>query len=212
MIKIKKMQLGPVMTNTYLVADEATEETAVIDPAWDGDLILAEAEKEGWQIKHVWVTHAHFDHFGGASAIVEGLELPPTVALHPKDRMLWRARGGAPFFGVRFEASTKPNLDLAHGQWLKLGENTVEVRHAPGHTSGHVMFYFVEAGVLFSGDVIFQGSVGRTDLPGGSWETLLDSIKSQVMNLPDDVRILSGHGPETSVGQERRTNPFLIYG
>lgn len=212
MIKIKTMQLGPVMTNTYLVADETTQDAAVIDPAWDGQLILAEAEKEGWQIRHIWVTHAHFDHFGGAGAIVNGLEPPLTVALHPKDRMLWRAKGGAPFFGVKFESNTKPNLELAHGQHLKLGDNTVEVRYAPGHTTGHVMFYFIEAGVLFSGDVIFQGSVGRTDLPGGNWNTLLNSIQAQVLSLPDEVRILSGHGPETTVGQERRTNPFVLYG
>ena len=210
MINIKTMQLGPVMTNTYLVADQDTREAAVIDPAWDGHLILEEAEKEGWLIKHIWVTHAHFDHFGGAGAVVDGLLDLPIVALHPKDRMLWRAKGGAPLFGVRFESSTKPNLELAHEQLLKLGGNTVEVRHAPGHTQGHVMFYFTEAGVLFSGDVIFQGSVGRTDLPGGSWDTLLNSIQTQVLTLPDEVRILSGHGPETTVGQERQSNFFLI--
>jgi glyoxylase-like metal-dependent hydrolase (beta-lactamase superfamily II) len=212
MIHIKTMQLGPVMTNTYLVADQATKEAVVIDPAWDGHLILAEAEKLNWQIRQVWVTHAHFDHFGGAGAIVKGLAEPPIVALHSKDRMLWLARGGAPLFGVRFESTTKPTLELVHGQRLALGENTVEVRHAPGHTTGHVMFYFIEAGVLFSGDVIFQGSVGRTDLPGGSWNTLLKSIQTQVLTLPDEVRILSGHGPETTVGEERQTNPFVLYG
>lgn len=211
MIQIKVMQLGPVMTNAYLVGDEATKEAAVIDPAWDGHLILDEAETRGWTIKHIWVTHAHFDHIGGAGAVVDGLEPPPDVALHPSDRMLWRAKGGAPLFGVRFESSTKPTMALSHGQILKLGENQVEVRHAPGHTNGHVMFYFQEAGVLFSGDVIFQGSVGRTDLPGGSWDTLLNSIQTQVMSLPDDVRILSGHGPETKVGVERGSNPFLLY-
>jgi glyoxylase-like metal-dependent hydrolase (beta-lactamase superfamily II) len=212
MIHIKTMQLGPVMTNAYLVADEANLEAAVIDPAWDGDLILAEAEAQGWQIRHIWVTHAHFDHMGGAGAIVDGLDNPPEVALHPKDRLLWRAKGGAPFFGVQFESSTQPTKELAHGQILKLGENTVEVRHAPGHTKGHVMFYFKEAGALFSGDVIFQGSVGRTDLPGGSWDVLLNSIQTQVLSLPDEVRIYSGHGPATTVGHERRSNPFVLYG
>lgn len=209
MIIIKTMQLGPVMTNAYLVADEVTKEAVVIDPAWDGGLILEEAEKEDRQIKQIWVTHAHFDHIGGIGAIVKGLPNPPIVALHAKDRMLWQAKGGAPLFGMNFESDTEPNMELAHGQILQLGDHRVEVRHAPGHTQGHCMFYFIEAGVLFSGDVIFQGSVGRTDLPGGDWDTLFHSIQTQVLTLPDEVKILSGHGPETTVGKERRTNPFL---
>ena len=197
------------MTNAYLVADEATKEATVVDPAWDGERILEEANSSGWHIKQIWVTHAHFDHIGGVSAIVKGLQDPPVVALHPKDHPLWQAKGGAPLFGMRFESDANPNLELAHGQVLQLGKSFAEVRHAPGHTEGHVMFYFEEAKVLFSGDVIFQGSVGRTDLPGGDWDTLLNSIKTQVLTLPDEVRILSGHGLETTVGQERQTNPFL---
>ena len=209
MINIITLQLGPVMTNAYLVADSETKEAVVIDPAWDGHVIIEKAEHLGYYIKQIWVTHAHFDHFGGAGAIVDALKAHPQVALHPKDKLLWAARGGAPFFGVRFESTTKPNMKLSHGQILKLGNNTIEVRHAPGHTSGHVMFYFKEDNVLFSGDVIFSGSVGRTDLPGGNWDNLLSSIRNQVMTLPDDVRILSGHGPETTVGRERAFNPFL---
>lgn len=212
MIDIVTLQLGPVMTNAYLVADPETKEAAVIDPAWDGHIIVQEADKRGWKIKKIWVTHAHFDHFGGAGAVVKALKEKPEVALHPDDRLLWRTRGGAPFFGVKFESNTSPNIKLTHQQVLTLGGNTVEVRHAPGHTKGHVMFYFKEDKVLFSGDVIFQGSVGRTDLPGGSWDTLLNSIRSQVMSLDDDVKILSGHGLATTVGRERISNPFLLYG
>jgi len=197
------------MTNAYLVADTVTNEAAVIDPAWDGHLIRAEAEKRGWDIKHVWVTHAHFDHMGGTGAVVDGLETSPIVALHPDDLPLWQAKGGAPLFGVHFDSPKEPNLKLEHGQKLQLGGHTVEVRHAPGHTLGHVIFYFENDGLLFSGDVIFQGSVGRTDLPGGSWETLLTSIQQQVLTLPDETRVFSGHGPETLVGVERRGNPFL---
>jgi hydroxyacylglutathione hydrolase len=209
MINIVTLQLGPVMTNAYLVSDPETSEAVVIDPAWDGHIIVENAKKRNWEIKQIWVTHAHFDHFGGAGTIVKMLDNPPVVALHPHDKVLWTARGGAPFFGVRFETNTKPNLKLSHGQGLTLGSNTVEIRHAPGHTKGHVMFYFKDEGFLFSGDVIFSGSVGRTDLPGGSWKTLLHSIETQVLTLPDDVRILPGHGPETTVGRERKYNPFL---
>ena len=141
---------------------------------------------------------------------MDGLEHPPDVALHPSDRMLWRAKGGAPLFGVRFESSTKPTMALSHGQILRLGENHSGSPARPWAYQGHVMFYFQEAGVLFSGDVIFQGSVGRTDLPGGSWDTLQNSIQTQVMSLPDEVRILSGHGPETSVGVERLIESVFV--
>jgi hydroxyacylglutathione hydrolase len=209
MLEIVTLQLGPVMTNAYLVADTDTNEAAIIDPAWDGHIILAEAEKRGWEINQIWVTHAHFDHMGGTGAVVAGLENTPVVALHPDDLPLWQAKGGAPLFGVHFDSPGDPNLKLVHGQKLQLGTHAVEVRHAPGHTLGHVIFYFENDGLLFSGDVIFQDSVGRTDLPGGSWETLLNSIQQQVLTLPDETRIFSGHGGETSVGRERKSNPFL---
>ena len=137
-----------------------TKEAVVIDPAWDGERILGEAEKNGWQITQVWVTHAHFDHMGGTKALVDGLEPPPTVALHPGDLPLWQAKGGAAYFGIPFESSADPGVSLSHGDRLGLGNHAVEVRHAPGHTPGHVMFYFEGDGLLFSGDVIFQDSVG----------------------------------------------------
>ena len=212
MLKIIPFQLGPVMTNAYLVADPESGQAVAIDPAWDGHLILAEADRQGWELNQVWVTHAHFDHMGGAGALVEGRHPAPLVALHPGDLPLWQAKGGAPFFGIHFESQAEPTLELAHGDSLRLGTVTAEVRHAPGHTPGHVMFYFPEEGLLFSGDVIFQDSVGRTDLPGGDWDTLLASIRTQVLSLPDETRILSGHGPETTVGRERGSKPFLIYG
>jgi len=212
MLEIQTLQLGPVMTNAYLVADSDTKEAVVIDPAWDGHLILAAAGKRGWGIKGIWITHAHFDHMGGTAEVLAGLPEPIPVGLHPQDLPLWRAKGGAPFFGFHFESNVEPTLELTHGQILSLGSYTVEVRHAPGHTRGHVMFYFKGAEVLFSGDVIFQGSVGRTDLPGGDWATLLTSIREQVLTLPSETRIYSGHGPETTVASEKRSNPFLLYG
>lgn len=209
MLEIVRFQLGPVVTNAYLVADTDTNEAAVIDPAWDGHIILAEAEKRGWDIKHIWATHAHFDHIGATAALVEGLDPAPEVALHPEDLGLWKGQGGAHFFGYRLDSTVEPGVLLEHGQTLQLGGHPVEVRHAPGHTRGHVMFYFPEDQILFSGDVIFQGSVGRTDLPGGDWNTLIDSIRTQVLSLPDDVRIFAGHMGETTVGREKRENPFL---
>lgn len=209
MLKIVTFTLGPAMTNAYLIADPETSEAAVIDPAWDGHLIVGGAEKNGWRIGNIWLTHAHFDHIGGAGAVADKSSPPPPVALHPQDYPLWRAQGGAPFFGVRIDPGPEPTIDLHHGQILHLGGNQLQVRYAPGHTPGHVVFYCQSEKVLFCGDVIFRGSIGRTDLPGGDFNTLIDSIREQVLSLPDETRLLSGHGPETTVGQERRYNPFL---
>jgi glyoxylase-like metal-dependent hydrolase (beta-lactamase superfamily II) len=209
MLDIISFTLGPASTNAYLIADPKTEEAAVIDPAWDGDVILDQAESRGWRIGHIWLTHAHFDHLGGAAALADGCSPPPPVALHPEDYPLWRAQGGAGYFGFQIDPGPEPTIDLSHNQKLILGRNIFEVRHAPGHTRGHVMFYCEEETVLFCGDVIFQGSIGRTDLPGGSYERLIRSIHQQVLTLPDETRLLSGHGPETTLGRERESNPFL---
>lgn len=213
MLEIKSFTLGPAFTNAYLIADPETKDAAVIDPAWDGHIILAEAQKRDWRIAHLWYTHAHFDHFGGAGAIADGCELPPVVAMHPDDRPLWDAKGGANLFGLGLDdPGPEPTVDLAPGQILTLGSNQFEVRYAPGHSQGHVMFYCDAEKVLFSGDVIFKQSIGRTDLPGGSYDLLLQSIREQVMTLPDEVCILAGHMGETTVGAERKGNPFLRFG
>lgn len=209
-LSIVNLVLGPVQTNTYLIADDQSGEAVVIDPSDQGELIVAEAEQRGWRIGNIWLTHAHFDHLGGAAGVADRINPPPPVALHPDDYPLWRMQGGAPFFGMRIDPGPEPTIDLHHGQILFLGRNQLEVRHAPGHTRGHVMFYCASEGVLFCGDVIFQGGIGRTDLPGGDYDTLLASIHSQVLTLPDDTRLLSGHGSETYVGMERTSNPFLV--
>lgn len=209
MLIIERFTLGPAQTNAYLIADSDSREAAVIDPAWDGELILAEAQKRGWRIAHLWYTHAHFDHIGGAGAIADALNPLPLVALHPKDHILWRAEGGAAFFGFKIDPGPEPTIDLQQGQTLRLGSIQLEVRYTPGHTAGHCVFYAAEAKVCFCGDLIFAGSVGRTDLPGGDWDTLVNSIKTQIFSLPDETRLLTGHGNETTVGQERRYNPFV---
>lgn len=209
MLEIVPFTLGPAMTNAYLVADPATREAAVIDPAWDGQVILSEAQRRGWRIAHLWYTHAHFDHIGGAAAIADALNPLPLVALHPADHMLWRAQGGAPLFGFKIDPGPEPTIDLHHGQILRLGSVQFEVRHAPGHTPGLCVFYVAAEGLCFCGDLIFRDSVGRTDLPGGDWKTLLQSIHEQIFTLPDDTRLLCGHGPETTVGQEKHSNPYL---
>jgi glyoxylase-like metal-dependent hydrolase (beta-lactamase superfamily II) len=209
MLEIVSLTLGPVETNTYLVGDPATRDSVVIDPAADGASIAVHAEKQNWRISAIWLTHAHFDHLAGAVGLAQAVQPPPPVALHPEDLPLWEMQGGAPFFGMRIDPGPRPAITLEHGQLLKLGDRTFEVRHAPGHTPGHVIFYCAEEKLAFCGDVIFWGSIGRTDLPGGSFARLITSIQEQVLSMPDDTRLLSGHGPETTVGQERRENPFL---
>jgi glyoxylase-like metal-dependent hydrolase (beta-lactamase superfamily II) len=209
MLEIAAFVLGPVQTNAYLVADGETQDAAVIDPAWDGRIILAEARRRGWRIAHLWYTHAHFDHIGGAGEIADGLNRLPLVALHPADHILWRAEGGAPLFGFKIDPGPEPAIDLKQGQKLLLGKVEFEVRFTPGHTPGHCIFYVPSAAVCFCGDLIFQNGVGRADLPGGDWATLVDSIRSQIFSLPDATRLLSGHGPETTVGREKKFNPFV---
>ena len=209
MLEIIPLVLGPVSTNCYLIADPDTCTAAVVDPAWDGEVILAEAQSHGWQIGHLWVTHAHFDHIGAAAAIARALNPPPVIALHPLDHGLWQLQGGARFFGMRIDPGPDPTVNLAHGQILQMGNATCEVRHTPGHTPGHCIFYCMQAKVLFSGDLIFQGGVGRTDLPGGNWKALEESIRKQVYTLPDETRVLSGHGAESTVGDEKYRNPFI---
>jgi len=213
MLEIEKLVLGPVATNTYIVADMESKLAVVIDPAWDGDLLVKQIRQLGWKVQSIWITHAHFDHFGGLADLLSGLNLSEEedffVGLHPKDLNLWKVKGGAIMFGVRMKSVPKPDHLFKEEEMLSVGKYQFQVNHTPGHSSGHVVFHCQSEGILFSGDLIFKQGIGRTDLLGGSYSTLMDSIQKHVLPLPDDTRILSGHGPETTVGEERRDNPFL---
>lgn len=208
-LEILSFTLGPAATNAYLVGDPASGTAVAIDPAWDGHIILQAATERGWRISNIWLTHAHFDHLGGAAAVADGSNPPPPVALHPEDYWLWRVQGGAPLWGLQIDPGPEPTIDLKHGMIMHHGGVDFQVRHAPGHTPGHVMFYAPSLATVFCGDVIFAGSIGRTDLPRGDHATLIESIRREVLSLPDETRLLNGHGPETTVGRERASNPFL---
>lgn len=209
MLEIVSFILGPAQTNAYLVADPQTKEAAVIDPSWDGDVILKAAQDRGWRIGHLWYTHAHFDHIGGAAAIADALNPLPLVALHPDDHVLWRVGGGGAKYGFDIDPGPEPTIDFTQGMKLKLGSNEFEVRYTPGHTKGHCVLYVPKENICFCGDLIFNSGVGRTDLPGGDWAALENSIRTQIFTMPDKTRLLSGHGAETTVGNEKIDNPFI---
>jgi hydroxyacylglutathione hydrolase len=209
MMEIITLVLGPVETNTYIVADPVSREAVVIDPAWEGETIARQASQRGWTIRQLWLTHAHFDHLAGVAGIAKQIAPAPPVALHTKDFPLWSIRGGAAYFGIQVDPGPRPSINLEADQVLPIGSLRFEVRHVPGHTPGHVVFYSAAEKVVFCGDAIFAGSIGRTDLPGGDYRQLLESIRTQILSLPDETRLLSGHGPESTVGQEKHSNPFL---
>ena len=209
MLAIVSLTLGPVQTNTFLVADTVSGEAVVIDPAGAGRQIAVEAQSRNWHISAVWITHAHFDHIGGTASLLREVKPLPDVALHPSDLFLWQMQGGAPLLGFQIEPGSDPSLKLHDRQELRLGEMVFQVRHTPGHTPGHVVYYCASAEVVFCGDVIFAGSIGRTDLPGGDFNTLINSIRQEILTLPDETRLYCGHGPQTTVGVERQYNPYL---
>jgi hydroxyacylglutathione hydrolase len=213
MLEINKQVLGPVATNTYLVGDSESRQAVVIDPAWDG-LFLADTIREGgWQLQNIWLTHAHFDHFGGLGELVAALDLEEQegffIGMHPKDSSLWKVKGGAVMFGIPLKPAPRPGHNFQEGEILQVGAYEFVVHHTPGHSPGHVIFHSPGEKVLFSGDVIFNQGIGRTDLLGGSYRTLMDSISRWVLPLPGETRIYPGHGPETTVADERDSNPFL---
>lgn len=211
-LEIISLTLGPMPNNVYLLGDPATGDAVVIDPSFSSQVVLDHVAAKGWRLRQVWLTHGHFDHIAGAGVIANAFDPPLPVGLHPGDQTWYTQEGGASQFGMAIP--TLPTITLLFKNSMQLALSTdqdpiVEVRHAPGHSAGHVMFYVQTLGVLFCGDVIFRQGVGRTDLAGGNYDTLLDSIRTQVFSLPDETRLLPGHGPETTVGFERLHNPFL---
>ena len=204
---VKTLAVGALATNCYIVGCEKTKQAAVIDPGDEADRILAAVREAGLKVTHVLLTHAHFDHIGAADEVVKTSGAP--LALHPGDLPVLQAGGGALFFDFQPPPIPAAVASLAAGQEIGVGELTLRVLHTPGHSPGHVTFYAPAEGALFDGDVLFAGGIGRTDMPGGSFEVLMRSIGEQLMTLPDDTVVYPGHGPATTIGRERRSNPWL---
>jgi glyoxylase-like metal-dependent hydrolase (beta-lactamase superfamily II) len=178
----------------------------VIDPGGNPKRILKAIEEVGLTIRYVLNTHCHFDHMGANADVVAATGAP--LALHPAELPILEARGGASWFGVPVKGSPAPDIELEDGQVIEVGTLRFQVLHTPGHSPGGLTFYLEEQGVAFDGDVLFQMGVGRTDLPGGEWDTLMRSIQDVLFALPDETVLYSGHGPKTTVGQEKRSNPW----
>jgi glyoxylase-like metal-dependent hydrolase (beta-lactamase superfamily II) len=199
----------PFVQNCSLVWCAETLEGAVIDPGGDIERILAEVEKHGVTLRQVLLTHAHIDHAGATAQLSRRLAIP-VIGPHRGDKF-WIdgiAEQGR-LFGFAHAETFEPDRWLDDGDRVKVGNVELEVRHCPGHTPGHVIFFSRADRLAFVGDVLFQGSIGRTDFPGGDYDTLIDAIRSRLFPLGDDVRFVPGHGPMSTFGTERRTNPFV---
>lgn len=209
LLQIQKFTLGPFQNNTYLLSEVNSNDCVLIDPAIGSRVIMDEIVSQQKKLTQIWITHAHFDHIAGIQEIKKRLEFDIPIYVHPFDFQLWQDGGGIKEFGFEINLAPLPIFLIKDQQELRVGECHFQVLHTPGHTQGHVTFYNADESAAFCGDLIFQNSIGRTDLKGGDAKQLIRSIRSKILTLPDDTRLLSGHGTETTVGQERANNPFL---
>nr|WP_145547349.1 MBL fold metallo-hydrolase [Variovorax boronicumulans] len=209
MLRYHTIPVTAFQQNCSLVWDDASLQAAVVDPGGDLDRILAAVEERGLKLEQIWLTHAHIDHAGGTGELAERLGLP-IVGPHPGDQF-WI--DGLPqqsrMFGFPPAKAFTPTRWLADGDTVTLGAHTLQVRHCPGHTPGHVVFHAPQIQRAFVGDVLFAGSIGRTDFPQGNHQQLLDSIVQRLWPMGDDTVFIPGHGPESSFGRERKVNPYV---
>ena len=205
----------PFMKNGFVLGCEATREGVIIDPGDEVDELIDAANRHGLAIRHILLTHAHLDHISGVARARQAFGAP--VGLHRDDLFLYEAvvQHGLSF-GLRVDPQPPPDFFYTPGQSIGFGTYEARVHHTPGHCPGGVCLQVGKAGEagrrLFVGDTLFAGSIGRTDLPGGDYETLMRSIRDVLMVFPDDFEVYPGHGPVTTIGEERRTNPFLTGG
>ena len=200
--------VGPLQCNCSIIGDEATREAMVIDPGDDIEDVLALLRKHNLQVKQIVITHAHIDHVGGAMKLRAATGAP--ILLNQNDYALLKMLDvQAAWIGMAAPGAVEIDQSVSTGDTVKAGAHTASVLHTPGHTEGSICLYFPAEKTLIAGDTLFAGSIGRTDLPGGDSGQIIDSIQNRLLALPDETRVLTGHGPATTIGAERRSNPFL---
>lgn len=208
-IEIASYLLGPIENNTFLVTDPVSHEAVVIDPSFDIQPLINHIRQRELKIKSILITHAHFDHIAGVNPLLAVLPVRPQLVLHKADFFLWKDRGEAMQCGFKLDPLPNPDHFMLDEEIFTVGSFELVVHHTPGHSPGHVVFTIPQEKVIFVGDAIFAGSIGRTDLTGGDMAELLNSIRKTILSCPDETRLLPGHGSETTVGIERLNNPFL---
>jgi len=203
------LPVGPLQCNCSVIGDEQTREAMVIDPGDDVEQVLDLIRKHNLQVKQIVITHAHIDHVGGARKLRAATGAP--VLLNQNDYALLQMLDvQAAWLGVAAPEKVEIDQGIGQGDTVKAGSLVGHVLHTPGHTAGSICLYFPAETMLIAGDTLFAGSIGRTDLPGGSFEKILHSLHDRVLALPDETLVVPGHGPLTRIGVERESNPFLV--
>jgi hydroxyacylglutathione hydrolase len=204
----KIFPVGPLQCNCSIIGDEQTHEAMVIDPGDQIEGILEILRQEKLTLKQIVITHAHIDHVGGAMKLKAATGAP--ILMNQNDYALLKMLDmQAAWVGMRPPGDVQVDETVSQGRVLKIGEISSNVIHTPGHTEGSICLYFPEEKKLIAGDTLFAGSIGRTDLPGGSMDKIMRSLHTQVLALPDETEVVPGHGPVTTIGEERDSNPFL---
>jgi glyoxylase-like metal-dependent hydrolase (beta-lactamase superfamily II) len=203
---IKELVVGPIGANCIIVGCEKTKKAAVIDPGDESGKILKALTEEKLTVECIINTHGHFDHVGANKDLKNATNAP--IIIHSQDAgMLSQLSATAMAFGLRAENSPAADRLVEDGDTIEVGDLSFKILHTPGHTPGGISIY--TDGCVFAGDTLFYGSIGRTDLPGGNFETLIASIRNKIFTLPDNTKVYTGHGPATTVGNEKKFNPFL---
>src|SRR5271165_5058640 len=201
--------VGPLQCNCSVIGDEQSKEAMVIDPGDDIDNVMAVIARYGLTVKQIVITHAHIDHVGGAMKLKQLTGAP--ILLNQNDHALLKMLDvQASWVGMRSPGAVEIDSSLTNGDKVQAGSLIADVLHTPGHTEGSICLYFAPEKKLIPGDTLFAGSIGRTDLPGGSYKEIMQSLHGPVLALPDETIVVPGHGPLTTIGDERETNPFLV--